>query len=74
MLSEVKQVNGKRRNDKICMSITEQLESVKEYCCDTLCKYREAFEIGSKAYPDKATTGKENLEELYCKNCMIKEI
>lgn len=67
-------MKNNRRNNKMNMSITEQLESIKEYCCDTLCKYREAFEIGSKAYPDRITTGKENLEDLYCENCKIKEI
>ncbi len=66
-------MNGKRRNDKMCMSITEQLGSVKEYCCSKLCKYREALENGSLILKE-TTNVEEYLEEVYCKKCKVMEL
>lgn len=66
-------MKNNRRNNKMNMSITEQLEAVKEYCCFELCKYHEAYELGSLTYPDRVTTAKNYLEENYCEKCKIQK-
>lgn len=65
-------MSGKRRKNKTDMTITEQLESFKEYVCD-ICKYREAMENGSLLHPE-TTDAKKFLIEQYCENCRLMEI
>lgn len=62
-------MSGKRHNNKMDMSITEQLEEIKVKCCD-ICKYKEAMESGNLTYPE-TTTAKDFLEEHYCEKCFI---
>lgn len=62
-------MSGKRRRNWEDMTITEQLESIKESCCG-LCKYKEALECGELIYPE-TTTANVYFEEHFCERCKI---
>ena len=62
-----------RKRNKKDMTITEQLHSLREYTCDTLCKYREALESGELSYPE-TTTAQDFFEEHYCEKCRMREV
>jgi hypothetical protein len=52
------------------MTITEQLEAVKEKVCDGYCRFPE-LALGTNEDPDKAW---EWLEHTYCQNCPLNEL
>lgn len=62
-----------RKTNKSDMTITEQLHEIREHVCDTLCKYREAFESGDLSYPE-TTTAQDFFEEHYCEKCRMREV
>ena len=43
---EVKIINNMRRNNPLDMTINEQIEKVKEDCCDKICKQLEKANRG----------------------------
>ena len=65
-------MSGNRRNNKMDMSIIEQLESIKAKCCG-ICKYFDAFEKNTMDCPD-GMCQEEYLKTCYCDRCFIKEI
>lgn len=62
---EVKIINNMRRNNPLDMSIKEQIEKVKEDCCDEICKQLE-----------KANRGEILTEELeaICEECPLRRL
>lgn len=52
---------GNRRNNKMDMTITEQLEAVKSTFCWEYCKFN-------------SEDNEKELEEKHCRNCPLKEI
>ena len=62
---EVKIINNMRRNNPFDMTIKEQIEKVKEDCCDEICKHLE-----------KARSGHISNEELeaICEECPLRRL
>lgn len=62
---EVKIINNMRRNNPFDMTIKEQIEKVKEDCCDEICKHLE-----------KARSGLISNEELeaICEECPLSKL
>lgn len=62
---EVKIINNMRRNNPLDMTIEEQLEKVKEDCCDKICKQLE-----------KANRGEILTDELdsICEECPLRRL
>ena len=62
---EVKIINNMRRNNPLDMSIKEQIEKVKENCCDEICKHLE-----------KANKGEILTDELnsICEECPLSKL
>lgn len=63
---------NRRRTNVADMTITERLESLREYGCE-ICKYLEAANNGSLIHPETTTT-QDYLEEHYCEKRRFKEI
>lgn len=59
-------MRGKRKTDKIAMTISEQLDYVADQVCYGYCRYHERLE--------KGTIKKKELKDLYCSTCPLKEI
>lgn len=62
---EVKIINNMRRNNPLDMTIEEQIEKVKEDCCDKICKQLE-----------KANRGEILTDELdsICEECPLRRL
>ena len=62
---EVKIINNMRRNNPFDMTIKEQIEKVKEDCCDEICKQLE-----------KANRGQILTDELdsICEECPLRRL
>lgn len=62
---EVKIINNMRRNNPFEMTIKEQIEKVKEDCCDEICKQLE-----------KANRGEILTDELdsICEDCPLRRL
>lgn len=62
---EVKIINNMRRNNPLDMTIEEQIEKVKEDCCEENCKHLE-----------KARSGHISNEELeaICEDCPLSKL
>ena len=62
---EVKIINNMRRNNPLDMTIEEQIEKVKEDCCEEICKHLE-----------KARSGHISNEELeaICEECPLSKL
>lgn len=56
-----------RKNNIKDMTVTEQIEVIKDNVCDNICRWREHC-LSIKKDPDDA---QEYLEENYCQNCPL---
>lgn len=57
---------GNRINNKMDMTISEQLDYIADQVCYEYCRYYEQMENG--------VIKKKILKDCYCKNCPLKEI
>ncbi len=58
---------NRRRNNRQDMTISEQLEQIKEEVCDDICKYRN-----SKDY--RGLMSQESLEEICKHDCPLNKL
>lgn len=67
-------MNGDRRNNKIDMSITEQLEAMKDKICLGYCKYYEEADSMLDNGKFNNETDMENFLNETCKSCPLMEL
>lgn len=59
-------MGGRRKNDKLAMTITEQLDYLADQVCYGYCKFYDKHQAGE--------IKKKDLKELHCNGCPMKEV